>query len=140
MSKTADLLEAHPNGTAVDQAMLAEVLEAITECAQTCNSCADACLGGDNVEEMQRCIRLCMDCTDICGTAGRVLGRQTEFPVAVAREMTLACVTACGTCAEECESHGPGKCGLCGQTCKICAETCRRCEEVCRKFAVAVAA
>jgi hypothetical protein len=95
-------------------------------CAQSCTSCADACLSEDSVAELRRCVRLDLDCADICETTGRVLTRQTEYDAPTSKALLAACGEACRTCAEECERHAEHH-----EHCRICAEACRRCEQAC---------
>ena len=124
--QTAEMLRTHPQATSAD---LSRVIEALTACAQTCTSCADACLGEEgHLSELVRCIRLNLDCADICEATARVLTRQTAFEPATARAMLEACAEACRLCAEECERHA--EMGM--EHCRICAESCRRCETACR--------
>jgi hypothetical protein len=134
MANSAELLEAHPVESQLDREMLVRAIEACLECSNTCTTCADACLGGEDLAEMRRCIRLCLDCADICHAATRVMSRQTAADASVIREVLMACIAACRTCSAECESHaeneGPACCS-CGSTCALCAATCRRCEEAC---------
>jgi hypothetical protein len=123
----AEMIRTHPGPTRVD---LTQALEVLAECAQTCTSCADACLGEEHhLSELVTCVRLNLDCADICEATARVLTRQTAFQPATARAMLEACIAACAACAEECERHA--EMGM--EHCRICAEACRRCEGACRE-------
>ncbi len=106
MTHVQQMLETHPGGTQVDQAILVECIEACFDCAQACTACADACLGEENPKEMARCIRLDLDCADVCEATGRVLSRQTAFEPEMARAALEACAKSCKLCGDECEQHG----------------------------------
>ena len=62
-------------------------------------------------------------------------GVGTEYDANLSRAVLEACVTACRTCGDECESHAEH--GM--EHCAVCAEQCRRCEEACRRLADAMA-
>jgi hypothetical protein len=117
-----DVLAAHP--TAKMSTELAEALEAIVDCAQTCSSCSDACLGEPECGDLRRCIRICLDCADVCDVTARLLLRQTESDLRLVRTQVEVCVEACRVCAEECERHAEGH-----KHCEICARACRRAEQ-----------
>jgi len=76
MHHVTKMLESHPQATANEA--LARCIEQCFACALTCTSCADACLGEDQVQELVRCIRLTLDCADVCDATGRVVTRQTS--------------------------------------------------------------
>jgi hypothetical protein len=129
MTHTA-MIDAHPQGSGdLDREALAACLEATTECAQTCTACADACLGEDAVADLVTCIRTDLDCADVCAATASVLTRQGGGRVTMLRDLLTACVSACRTCAEECEKHA----GMHGH-CRLCAEACRRCEQACQRL------
>jgi hypothetical protein len=122
----AEMIRTHPEPA---HPWLTDAIEALAECAQTCTSCADACLGEEHhLADLVTCIRLNLDCADICEATGRVLTRQTSFQPGIARAMLEACAVACASCAEECERHA--EMGM--EHCRVCAEACRRCERACR--------
>ena len=129
MPKAMQMLETYPRSFNVDAALLAQAIEALTECANTCTQCADACLSEEDVQAMAKCIRLDLDCADICSTTSRVLSRQTEYDANVTRPVLAACIQVCKSCGDECEHHGQHM-----AHCKICAEGCRRCEQACRNL------
>ena len=129
MPFTRPMLETHPAPGHVDLQVLADLIEAAVECAQTCTSCADACLSEESVAQMRKCIRLDLDCADVCDTTSRVLTRQTEYDAPLSKAQVEACRQACATCAEECEQHAEHH-----EHCRICAEACRRCEQACERF------
>ena len=121
-----EMLETHPRPTSLDRDVLLRCIDECFECAATCTSCADACLGEEDVADLVRCIRLCLDCADTCDTTGRILTRQTAPDIGVLRAVTQACLTACRACREECERHAQHH-----EHCRVCAEECARCEEAC---------
>lgn len=128
-----EMLKSHPTGRA-DQALL-EAVEALGVCAQTCTSCADACLGEEHVANLRRCITLDLDCADVCIATASVLIRQTQADNPLRRRILEACIEACERCAEECERHADMH-----EHCRICAEACRMCAEKCRAVLQAVPA
>lgn len=131
---TAEMLRAHPQDA---NTAFAGAIEALTACAQTCTSCADACLGErEHLNELVRCIRLTLDCADVCDATARVLTRQTETERTVVRSLLDACAEICRVCGEECERHA--EMGM--EHCRICAEACRRCEQACREAINTIAA
>jgi len=81
------------------------------------------------VADLVRCIRTDLDCAHICATTGAVPSRRTGFDANLTRAVVEACRLACGTCAEECETHA----GM-HEHCRICAEACRRCEQACPRL------
>jgi hypothetical protein len=121
-----EMLETHPQPGGEDLDRRARCIEACSECAATCISCADADLGESHVQMMVPCIRHCLDCADLCQTTGRIVTRQTAPDVAVLRATVQACVAACRACREECERHAEHH-----EHCRLCAEACARCEQAC---------
>jgi hypothetical protein len=123
---TKDMISAHPDVRgSVNGALLAAIDECYA-CAQTCTSCADACVAEQMVAELRHCIRLNLDCADVCAATAAICNRRTGSNEQVIRRMLEACVTACRLCAEECERHA----GMHAH-CRICAESCRACERAC---------
>jgi hypothetical protein len=129
----SQILEKHPQGT--PDAKLVRCIEECFVCAQTCTSCADACLAEEQVQELVRCVRLNLDCADVCDATGRVLTRQTSFELQLARNMLLACIEACRVCGEECERHAGHH-----EHCRVCAEACRRCQQACEDLLSSIGA
>ena len=128
--KANEMLRTHPNGaTHLDWAVVASTIEDAMSCAQTCTSCADACLAEKMVADLRRCIRLNLDCADICQTTARVLSRRTEPVWDVLRAQVGSCFRVCGECADECAAHADMH-----EHCRVCAEECRRCEEACSRL------
>jgi hypothetical protein len=124
--RALEMLTTHPEPTKVDDELLREAIEALVDCAQTCTTCADACLAEDGVGDLRGCIRTDLDCADICATTARVLARRGERDDATVEALVRACETACRSCAAECEQHADHH-----EHCRICAEACRRCADAC---------
>ena len=129
MPKVKDMLDTYPRTFNVDAALLAETIEALLECANTCSQCADACLAESDVTKLAKCIRLNLDCADLCLVTSRSLSRQTEYDANLTRPLVEACATACRSCGDECVKHSENM-----AHCRICAESCRRCEQACLQF------
>jgi hypothetical protein len=129
MALAQQMLDTYPRTFNVDAAQLAETIELLEECANTCTQCADACLSEGEVASLVKCIRLNLDCADICTAAVRVISRQTEYDANVTRPMLEACAEACRSCGDECDGHGAQM-----AHCRLCADSCRRCERACREL------
>lgn len=121
-----EIIERHPRPADLDRELLLRCIDECFDCSATCTACADACLGEPDVAEMVRCVRLNLDCADVCDSTGRVLTRQTELDLAVARAALEACLVACRDCAVECHRHAPHH-----DHCRVCEEVCRNCEQAC---------
>lgn len=128
-----EVIKHHPQPVSLDRDVLLRCIDECFDCAATCTSCADACLGEADLQELIRCVRLNLDCADVCDAAGRVLTRQTEPDLGVIRAAMQACATACRACGDECERHAAHH-----EHCRICAEVCRRCEEACNDVIAAI--
>ena len=121
------MLRSHPHAEAQHALDYAEALRALSTCVEICTGCADACLGEpEHLPHLRRCIRVDLDCADVCAATARVLMRQTETPNDLVHAQLHACIVACQTCADECETHGDQH-----DHCRLCAETCRYCQERC---------
>lgn len=128
--KAQQMIDAHPQKwNKVDSAAVTELIESALECAQTCTTCADACLAEEMVSDLRHCIRTDLDCADVCATTARLLSRQTSPAWDLLRAQVGACYRACGECADECEKHADMH-----EHCRICAEACRRCEQACDRM------
>ena len=101
-------------------------IEECLDCAQTCTSCADACLGEAHFAELRQCIRLNLDCADLCAATAAIASRRTGANDAVLKAVLLACREACRACGAECGRHASMH-----EHCQVCADACRRCEEAC---------
>jgi len=133
MAQAQAMVDTHPGGSNLDSHQLADTIEALISCANTCTQCADACLSEPSVADMVTCIRLDLDCADICAATSRVVARQTAYDATVTRAVLEACIAVCSACAAECGQHGQHM-----EHCRICAEECRRCEQACRTLLAAV--
>lgn len=127
MSYSMQLLETYPRTFSVDATLLAEAIEALSDCAQACTSDADDDLSEPDVAAMVKCIRLCLDCADICNATVAVTSRQTEYDANITIPLLEACTAACKSCGDECERHA-----MMHAHCQVSAEACRRCERSCR--------
>jgi len=128
-----EVIAVHPWPTSLDRDVLLRCIDECFDCAATCTSCADACLGEPDVAELARCVRLCLDCADACDTTGRIVTRQTEPDLGVVRAVVEACATTCRVCGDECERHAAHH-----EHCRISAEVCRRCERACNELLAAI--
>jgi uncharacterized membrane protein len=129
MSYARQMLDTYSRTFTVDTGLLADVIDALSDCAQACDSDTAADLGEQNVTEMITCIRLCLDCADICIVTARVISRQTDYDANVTRPLLEACAAICRSCGDECERHARMH-----EHCRVCAEACRRCEQACREL------
>ena len=127
-----EMLETHP-GSIADRDLVARCIEECISCTATCTSCADACLGEQDVTKLVRCIRLNLDCADVCEATGRIVTRRTEADLTLVRDSVVACATACRICADECDRHAEHH-----DHCRVCAEECRRCELACHDLLAAI--
>jgi hypothetical protein len=125
--QTKEMIASHPDVKGNVNEALLQFIEASYECAQTCTSCADACLAEEMVAQLRQCIRLNLDCADVCLATATVANRRTGSNEEVIRKMLEACVSACRLCADECERHASKH-----AHCRVCAESCRRCEKACQ--------
>jgi hypothetical protein len=128
-----EVIETHPRPMGLDREVLLRCIDECFDCAATCTSCADACLGEQDVQGLVRCVRVCLDCADACDATGRTVTRQTEPDRGVIGAIVEACAVACRACAEECERHAPHH-----EHCRISAEVCRRCEQACGDLLAAI--
>jgi len=96
------------------------------DCAATCTSCADGCLGEPVVPALVRGVRLNLHCADACDTTGRVVTHRTEPALGVVCAAIEACIVICRACGDECERHAAHH-----DQCRVCAGVCRRCEQAC---------
>jgi hypothetical protein len=125
---THEMIATHPDvrGNTNDALLIA--IDELYACAQTCTSCADACVAEKMVAQLRQCIRLNLDCADVCLAAATVLNRRTGSNEEVIRKMLDACITACRRCAEECRRHAGAH-----EHCRICADACNQCHEICAR-------
>jgi hypothetical protein len=125
--QTEQMIATHPDVKGNVNRELIAAIDAAYACAQTCTSCADACLAEEMVAELRQCIRLNLDCADVCAATATIATRRTGSNEEAIRKMLDACIAACRLCGAECERHAKQH-----EHCRICAESCRRCEQACQ--------
>jgi hypothetical protein len=130
---TQAMIATHPHVRGEVDGGLVRCVDLCFDSAQTCVSCADACIGEPMVALLRQCIRMNQDCADICNATGSVASRRTGTNDEVVRRLVEACAEACRLCAEECERHAHRH-----EHCRVCADTCRQCEHACREAAIAL--
>ena len=123
---THAMLKQYPAPITLDRSYLADVIDVVMDCSQTCTACADACLSEPDVNHLTRCIRDCLDCADICTATERVLSRHTGYDASLTESMLRTCMQACQACAASCGEHADEH-----EHCRTCAQTCRSCEQAC---------
>jgi hypothetical protein len=123
---TQEMIDTFPHEIGIDVPRLAEAIDVLIDCANTCTLCADACLAEPEISELARCIRLNLDCADVCLATSRVVSRVSDYDLAVMRPLLEACRAACERCRDECERHAEHM-----EHCRVCAEQCMRCERAC---------
>ena len=120
-------LRSHPRAEPQRVKPFAEAIHLLAECAETCTSCADACLAEEaHLQHLTGCIRVNLDCAEVCALTARLLGRTAGTPPPLLHAQLHACVIACQLCADACGSHAAEH-----AHCRVCAETCRRCQTRC---------
>lgn len=77
--------------------------------SQTCEACADVCLGEKEVQSLVDCIRTVLDCAAVCRTTATILTPQTETSLKLVHAQLEACIAAR----------------------QVCIDTCRQCEQPC---------
>jgi hypothetical protein len=125
---THEMIATHPDVRGNINESLLIAIDEMYACAQTCTSCADACLAEEMVAELRQCIRFNLDCADVCAAAATLANRRTGSDEEVIRKMLDACITACRLCGEECQRHAGRH-----EHCRICADSCRSCEAACQR-------
>ena len=125
--RTEQMIATHPDVRGKVNDALINAIDEMYACAQTCTSCADACLAEQMVAELRQCIRLNLDCADVCSAAAMLSSRRTGSNEEVIRKMLDACLTACRICGEECRRHASQH-----EHCRICAESCESCATACQ--------
>lgn len=101
------------------------LVQALIECARTCDMCADACLNEQDVKMLARCIKLDLDCAEVCYEAVRLVQRNSE----ITQQFMSVCEKVCTMCYEECNKHRSMH-----EHCAICADACRKCADACKNF------
>jgi hypothetical protein len=125
--RTEQMIATHPDVRGNTNDALINAIDEMYACAQTCTSCADACLAEQMVAELRQCIRLNLDCADVCSAAAMLSSRRTGSNEEVIRKMLNACFTACRVCGQECRRHASRH-----EHCRICAESCESCASACQ--------
>jgi len=125
-TETLQMLEAYPAAVSVGAAELAAAIDACLSCVQACTACADSDLIEPDIATLRACIARDLVCADICDVTARVLSRPGQWDVLTVRDLLVACVRSCTTCAEECDRHAKHH-----RHCAICAEACRDCIRAC---------
>lgn len=125
---TEQMIASHPDVRGNTNGALIETINQAYACAQTCTSCADACLAESMVAELRQCIRLNLDCADVCFATATTLNRRAGSNEEVARRMLEACITSCRLCGDECARHASQHmhCGICAESCRTCASACEK--------------
>lgn len=96
------------------------LLNALSECIETCNNCYNSCLQEEDVKMLVRCIRLDRDCADICALTHSMLSSGSEFT----NEIKKLCAEVCDACAQECSNHEHEHCRQCEEACRACSNAC----------------
>ena len=97
-------------------------IQACSNCALVCETCAASCLREEDVKMMARCIELDRDCADMCAMAAVLMTR--DSPHAQASGKLGAQI--CRAWGEECGKHQMDHCQACAEACRRCAEECER--------------
>lgn len=126
MHHTAQMLQTHPHPRPSALADIADCIDALQTCTQSCISCADADLGEPESQMLTRCVRLNLDCADVCVTMARLLSRPSMIEPEIWIAQLQACIAACRACAQECQQHAQHH-----EHCRMCADTCRECIAAC---------
>jgi hypothetical protein len=126
MSYAREMLDSAPVATVLDAGEVAAAIDGCLNCEQACTSCANACLGEDDIAAMRDCIVLDQSCADLCATTARVLSRPVGTDHRLLHPLLQACVRACSSCAEECARHAEHHrhCAICAEACRACLQTC----------------
>jgi hypothetical protein len=126
MTDTLQVLDASPAHLPVDGAALARAIDTCLTCIQACTVCADSDLIEEDVATLRTCIALDLACADICDVTARLLSRPGQWDLLTIRDLLVACVRSCTTCAEECDRHAEHHrhCAICAQACRACIQAC----------------
>ena len=133
MSTTATMLKDNKNLAKMEPKTISECVDSCFSCGKTCDACADACMGEENLQKLVECVRLDMTCSDICIATGRVLVRPTPSDTSAVRHQLQSCARICEICADECDKHASIH-----EHCRICAEECRQCKDHCDRLLAAL--
>ena len=133
VSDATRMLLATPTHHGLDNAVLAEAIDAITTASQASTACADASLDEYNLH--RDCVNACTTCADVCDVTARLLSRSARWDRTVVWAQVETCAKACSSCASQCEGHSDTS-----KHCGVCAEACRRAERAIQQLLVAFAA
>ncbi|MCM8571013.1 four-helix bundle copper-binding protein [Gramella jeungdoensis] len=97
-----------------------KLINALGNCINHCNYCADACLDEQDVKKMVDCIRTDRVCAEVCSTLNQVLA--TNY--ADVKALVEYCKKICQDCATECGKHDAQHCQDCAKACRECASAC----------------
>jgi hypothetical protein len=118
----------------IDTELLAETVDALTECAQSCTASVGACLSGDQLDQLRCCLQTELGCADLCTRVAAELRRSATSAQQPDPQLLTECVAACWTCARECEAHAPQH-----AHCATAAEAARSAYATLRLFATVTA-
>src|SRR5690349_21323116 len=88
------------------------VLDALTVCHQSCESCGYDCCTSRT--DTAACSRLCFDCATLCRATATLVARGS----ARAGIMAEVCARVCEECAVECAKHDDAACRECAEVCQ----------------------
>jgi hypothetical protein len=132
MSDATRMLLATPAHHGLDNAVLAEAIDAVTTASQAATACADACLDEYNLH--RDCVNACLMAADLGDVTARMLSRTARWDRTVVHGLVDVCAKAMATCAGHCESHADTS-----KHCGVCAEACRRAERSIQQLLVGFA-
>src|ERR687890_1213862 len=135
MPDATRLLTTVPLDLGLDAAHVADTIEALSNAALACTTCADASLANGAADELHACVRACTTTADVCSLAARVLARAGGYDVPVVRNLLEASAKACATSGEICDQHAAVH-----KHCRVCEEACRRAEQAVQQLLVNLAA
>ena len=124
--RVAEMISKHPHVEGHLNDPLARAIEELYFCAQVCTSCADACLGEDNVANLTQCIRLNLDCADACVAVGSIATRRTGSNEEVIRAALQLAIEATRKCGAHCGEHASMM-----EHCRVCHESCEAARKAC---------
>lgn len=96
------------------------LIQALGNCINHCNYCADACLDEDNVKMMVNCIRTDRVCAEACTALSHILATGYKD----VDGLVEYCINVCKDCADECEKHNHSHCQECAKACRNCVQAC----------------
>ncbi|MFC6859876.1 four-helix bundle copper-binding protein [Zunongwangia atlantica] len=97
-----------------------KLVNALVDCVNHCNYCADACLDTDDIGMMKDCIRTDKVCAEVCSALAKV----AVIERANITDLVKYCAAICQQCADECKKHDHKHCQDCATACETCVEAC----------------